>query len=201
MHRTVHRKRVARRQKRTRTQVAPCTGVRDHAPVTLRPHTKKFSAEDRERLGVAVQRAREADPRYRNRPAFVKAFHLGLTSLVNLETGKPVGPSVYEAVARALPNWTEDTPVSILQGGPIPPTMSESSPRPAVSDADVERLAQLWTRVARMSYGETQDMAQYIRSISGEDAAKRFLRLAFEIQEQARREARERESETVSDHK
>lgn len=121
-----------KRRKMHVTRVAPCPGVRDHADVTLRPHTKMFPLEARERLGLAIQRAREA-ANYLSRPAFAKTLPIGLTSLVKLETGKPVGPTVYEAVARMLPNWTEDTPVSILEGGPIPAGAAESTslqPRP-----------------------------------------------------------------------
>lgn len=84
-----------------------------------RPHTKDYSPEARERLGLAVQRAREAAG-HTFRPSFADKTGVGITSLVKLERGKPVGPYVYEGAARHLPNWTEDTPRDILEGGPAP---------------------------------------------------------------------------------
>lgn len=38
-----------------------------------------------------------------------------MRSLLKLERGAPVGPQVYEAAARQLPEWDEDTPVAILR--------------------------------------------------------------------------------------
>jgi hypothetical protein len=60
-------------------------------------------------------RAREADG-HMYRPSFATLAGISVASLLKLETGKPVGPSVYEAVARALPEWTEETPRKILEG-------------------------------------------------------------------------------------
>jgi hypothetical protein len=96
-----------------------------------RVHTREFSAEARERLGLAITRAREASG-HPHRPSFAKVAGLSVRSIVNLEAGTPVGPSVYEAAARALPGWNEDTPRMILEGSPAPeivvPTRAE--PRP-----------------------------------------------------------------------
>jgi hypothetical protein len=110
----------------------PCTAVRHHEPVTaLRPHTKLYTQGDRERLGLAFVRAREAAG-YPARPAFSQVSGVGKTSLFKLEKGDPVGPAVYEAAARALPNWTEDTPRLILEGSPPPPivTAEQASEEP-----------------------------------------------------------------------
>lgn len=97
-----------------------CTVVRHDVPMPAqRVHTKEYAAEDRERLGLAVTRAREASG-HPYRPSFAKAAGLSVRSIVNLETGKPVGPVVYEAAARLLPGWTEDTPREILDGGAVP---------------------------------------------------------------------------------
>jgi len=119
--------------------------VRDDAPVAQRPHTKEFTAEDRRRLGLAAIRAREAAG-HPKRPSFRDASGVSVRSNVKLESGDPIGPYVYEAYARALPNWTEDTPVTILNGGPIPPpAKGEEKPRmvegPELRD-DIER--QFW---------------------------------------------------------
>lgn len=55
---------------------------------------------------------------------------VSLRSLEKLEGGDVgVGQKVLFAVARALPGWTEDTPKTILEDGPIPPTVAEA-PRP-----------------------------------------------------------------------
>jgi transcriptional regulator with XRE-family HTH domain len=80
-------------------------------------------------LALAVAKAREAAG-YSTRTAFAKAVGKSIRSINALEAGDPtVGQSVLFAVARVLPNWTEDTPKTILEGGPIPPTVAEM-PRP-----------------------------------------------------------------------
>jgi len=105
-------------------KLAPCPGVRNHAEVVTgqRPHTRDYPDAARTRLGVIITRTRQAIG-YKGRPEFTSIAGVGLTSLVKLETGKPVGPDVYEAVARALPGWTEDTPLLILEGADAPPVM------------------------------------------------------------------------------
>lgn len=123
-------KRQARRSRRRHISAVSCQIVRHHDGVTARrPHTKLYEQSDRERLGKAVARAREAAG-FKFRPAFEKASGVGSTSLYKLEAGDPVGPTVYEAAARALPNWTEDTPRLILEGADPPPTtpMEQAAP-------------------------------------------------------------------------
>lgn len=93
---------------------------------SLRPHTKLYAAEARRRLGTAVTRAREADG-FPYRPAFATAAKVGLRSLVKLEQGDPVGPTIYEAVARVLSSWTVETPRRILEGE-APPPLSVTAP-------------------------------------------------------------------------
>lgn len=106
-----------------------------HVRVTgRRPHTKSYSQENREILGLAFARARESNGW--SRPAFSRLSGVGKTSLYKLETGIAVGPTVYEAAARALPGWTEATPKIILDGGPIP--SNESQPEPAASNEGVD---------------------------------------------------------------
>lgn len=97
-----------------------------------RVHTRAFSDEARERLGLAVMRAREASG-HPYRPSFARATGLSVRSIVKLEGGEPVGAPVYEAAARGLPGWDEDTPRVILEGGPIPEAKPQSKPDPRVS--------------------------------------------------------------------
>jgi len=120
-----HRGRHARR-------VAACTSVNHHEHVApRRPNTREFSQGDRDQLGKAVTRARERAGYTWAR--LTEAAGIGKTSLFKLERGEPVGPKVYEAVARALPDWDEDTPVTILRGGPVPsPAKSTAASREAV---------------------------------------------------------------------
>lgn len=92
-----------------------------------RPHTRDFSGYARERLGLAVTRAREAAG-YPFRPSFAAEAHISVRSLVKLEQGDPVGARIYESAARVLPNWDEDTPLTVLRDGPIPPTVADEPP-------------------------------------------------------------------------
>lgn len=107
-----------------------CATVRDDASVPSprkpdpRPHTKTYSQEARERLGLAVVRAREAAG-YTHRPALSDKVGISVRSIVKLEQGDPVGPPVYEAVARALPHWDVTTPKAILEGAAAPPLEGE----------------------------------------------------------------------------
>lgn len=161
----------------------PCTGVRHHAPVTvLRPHTRRYSEDARTRLGIAVTRAREALG-HQFRPSFVEVVHgVGLTSLVKLETGKPVGPAVYEAVARALPNWTEDTPVTILEGGPVP----ELAARPQPTESQ-RRIASI---VAEL---------EYFRELLGPEDFDRMMALANAMYHERRRRESSKSDNAESD--
>lgn len=121
-------------------RVSSCTNVSHHVSVTaLRPHTKQYDQVARDALGLAVTRAREAAGY--SRPAFAKVSGVGKTSLYKIESGIPVSASVYEAVARALPRWTEDTPRIILEGGPIPPTETkEPNAAPREEEAPAQEL-------------------------------------------------------------
>jgi hypothetical protein len=102
--------------------------VRDTAPmVDPRPHTRSFPEQARRTLGLAIVRAREAVG-YPKRPAFAATAGISVRSLLKVESGDPVGASVYEAVARVLPGWDEDTPRRILEGGPVPRVESGAPP-------------------------------------------------------------------------
>lgn len=106
--------------------------VRDDALMTAaRPHTKLYPDRARETLGLAITRAREAAG-YPTRPTFANLAKISVRSLVKVETGDPVGPAVYEAVARALPGWDEDAPRVVLEGGPIP--QPGTQPEPDLAD-------------------------------------------------------------------
>ena len=93
-----------------------------------RLRTRDYSKDARNRLGEAVVRAREAAG-FKYRTHFAKAAGgINVRSLEMLENGdEGVGQSILFAVARALPNWTEDTPRRILEDEhfPIPPTAQE----------------------------------------------------------------------------
>ncbi|RKT82748.1 hypothetical protein SAMN05421805_104219 [Saccharopolyspora antimicrobica] len=104
-----------------------------------------------------------------------------MASLLKLETGKPVGPSVYEAVSRALPNWTEDTPRVILEHGQIPQPATETEPHeaePAPTSEDLteridrfveatQRLVMEEKRLAKMRE-EVYREGEELRAIFGE---------------------------------
>jgi hypothetical protein len=123
-----------------------CAMVRDDARVAAkRPHTREFDQDRRDKLGLAIQRAREAAG-HPFRPSFAELAGPGLSlrSLVKLEQGEPVGASVYEAAARALAkyfeDWSEDTPRAILEDDLTPAnvrrecgsaTSDETEPDPA----------------------------------------------------------------------
>lgn len=154
----------------------------------------------RKTLGQYIFAARLAAG-YDTQLAFSKAIGVSEASVANAERGGgSVGRRVFAKIEGGL-KWAPNTCMGYLETGDESALPGGPSSGMA-SDPDVERLAQLWTRVAHMSYSETQAMAQYIRRVSGEAAAKRFLLLAFDIQEQARRENTQRdERESVSDHK
>jgi hypothetical protein len=138
----------------------------------LRPHTKDYPTDARERLGLAVQRAREAAD-YPFRPAFAKATGIGMTSLVKLERGQPVGPLVYETVARQL-GWTEDTPRAILEGGPIP----DPAPRVRETEAPSTEMSEARKRLVQMSNAELAlRIAEYAEAMGGEEAGKLLERI------------------------
>jgi hypothetical protein len=151
-------------------------GARVAAP---RPHTRDFTHDARVRLGIAVTRAREVDHGYR--PSFAEVAGFSVRSLIKLEQGVPVGPKVYEAAARALPGWTEDTPVDILNGGPIPPTAKpakkEKPPR--------EHAAEDRTWMRTLSEEEFLDYIEFIRAKRGATAALKVMREIVEERERS----------------
>lgn len=148
--------RKKRRRRRGDGPIVLCAVMSHHERVTARrPHTKLYDKTDRVRLGLSVARAREAAG-YPFRPAFEKASGVGSTSLWKLENGDPVGPLVYEAVARALPGWTEDTPRQILEGASPPePPAGESAPgeppkpRPEDFESDYEYMLAVYAHLRR----------------------------------------------------
>lgn len=157
-------KRYKRLQHRKRHS-APYVLVRYGALVAgTRPHTREFSQEARERLGVAVTRAREAlgHPR---RPSFVKLLTISIRSLVKLEDGDPVGAAVYEAVARELPGWTEDTPREILDGGPVPSaraaTASAARTPHEWSAAERAQMAAMTMDAVMATYSDLRRRSEY----------------------------------------
>lgn len=143
-------KRKSPTQKRTnRSPVAQCGTMRDHYAVPTRKlSTTNFSPEARERLADAVAAARIADG-HLYRTTFARAAGIrSLRSLELLEAGDPgVGQAILIKVAQALPNWTEDTPKTILEGGPIPPTFVEP---PAPTDINEEMLESLHLLTAQL---------------------------------------------------
>ena len=99
--------------------------MRHNAPMaSSRVRTANYSPEARQRLGDAAAKAREALGM--SRPQLVAAAAaagvvLNKKSLELVETGQPgVGQSFLFALGRFLPNWTEDTPRKILEGGSAP---------------------------------------------------------------------------------
>jgi len=175
----------SQRQKRLQRRVkhrASCTLVRYGACVAeTRPHTRDYSPEARQRLGLAVQRAREAMGPHPYRPSFALLIGKSVRSLVKLEQGDPVGPTVYEAAADHLPGWTRDTPKAILEGGEPPP----------LQDAPVEDVAPMSAarrRWVEMTHEEIAERIAEVADLQGPKAAGELLRSVME----ARAEARQR---------
>lgn len=151
--------------------MAWCVTVRHDALVTsVRPHTRDYTDEARQSLGLAFTRARELAG-HKWRPSFAKAAGIAVRSLVKLEKGEPVGPTVYEAAARALPGWTEDTPRAILEGGEAPigePAGAERDPDSISEDEEDEALT--------IMYGV------YKRQFGPQEAARRIAQEKRELQ-------------------
>jgi hypothetical protein len=125
--------------------------MRDYASMGTQKklRTANYDSEARARLGHAVKIAREAAG-FMFRTRFAKAAGIkSVRSLEYLEAGEPkVGESILFAVGRALPNWDEDTPRTILEGGPVPPTETPEPPTPRYPvelDDDFER--EVWDRM------------------------------------------------------
>lgn len=171
--------------------------VRDDAPVTeARPNTKIFDRDARERLGLAVQRAREGAG-WPYRPGFVKGLRgVSVSSLLKLEKGEPVGPTVYEAVARKLPGWTEETPRIILEGGDIPPPQAGvtaaaghaglgGARNSATGQVDVTTLAAQYLSTGKIDRVDAirvlVAMIPGIRRNAGDDAANELWQKAMQL--------------------
>jgi hypothetical protein len=124
-----------------------------------RPHTREFEQEARERLGLAVERAREgAGHPYRPSFAAVAGTPLSVRTLLKLEKGEPVSAKVYEAAGRTLAtyysDWNVDTPLVILRGSdddvpsgvPREEGAKSSDDKPSLEELDpdsVESLRQI----------------------------------------------------------
>lgn len=129
--------------------------------------TANYSESARVRLADAVIKAREAAG-YRWRTDFARAIQVSVRSLGALEQAEPtVGRSILFAVGRALPNWTEDTPRIILEGGPIP---SAARPRRPLAEWTTPEAIDEAERLVR----ETGDDAEGLRFMRRwADAVKR----------------------------
>lgn len=182
--RTLSGRSRARQRTNWARQVAPCPGVNHHEQVSVdRPHTKEFSQQARDTLGLAFMRAREAAGH--TWLTFIEVAKIGRTSLFKLENGVPVGPKVYEAAARALRDqgWTPDTPVSILRGEPAP----ESALQPQVEG--------VWTQ-------EDENLLQAVTLILKQKGLEPTRELVEAMQEEVmrlraeQRAERDRSSET-----
>ena len=150
--------------------MAPCIVMRHDAQMaSLRPHTKLYPAEARKRLGIAITRARETAG-YAYRPALAEASGLSVRSILKLEQGEAVGAAVYEAVARVLPGWTEDTPRLVLEGGDPPPLserQSSAAPGPVASRAFTSDELELAVLLARKGMS-TEEILRVIDSLPGQ---------------------------------
>jgi transcriptional regulator with XRE-family HTH domain len=113
-----HKRRLGTRQ------VVLCTNLRHSARVQDRRQLRTADYDDhaRERLGSAIAKARVASG-HKRRTTFARAAGVSVRTVAAVERGEPtVGQSSLFAIGRTLPNWTEDTPKTILEGGAVPPT-------------------------------------------------------------------------------
>lgn len=145
--------------------------MHDNAPVPPSQVTTADYPEDaRQRLGLAATRAREASGWIR-RADFAERAGISLRSLVKLEQGRPgVGRKVLDAVGRAIPSWSEDTPWGILKGEPIPSSMPADVDGAGHSDTEEwpEWLTPEWRAVlsdalARQGMTLTPEAARIMR--------------------------------------
>jgi hypothetical protein len=113
-------------------------------------------------------RAREADG-HMYRPSFARRAGISVASLLKLETGKPVGPTVYEAVARALSSWTEGTPRHILDGGEPPSHAAQAVTTERAEPAEDDRFQQARKKVIGLAGIFSEDrilgMLSYIDNV------------------------------------
>jgi hypothetical protein len=132
----------------------------------------------------------------RSRDALAEAASISIRSVAKLEAPvgePPVGASVLEAVARALPGWTVDTPRLILDGGPAPnPEGVPEHPSPAVTEIDTE---QAWTEQDEQRYRLLRDM---LRS-QGLEMTPRALRIMKEEFDRLEAESRSEDQATQGD--
>lgn len=164
----------------------PCAMVRDDALMTpLRPHTKHYPEDARKQLGLAVTRARQAAG-YPYRPAFARDTGISVRSIVKLEQGDPVGADVYEAAARVLPGWNEDTPKAVLEGAepPAPPGIeAENRPLTPKPEPDDEG----WT-------DEDEELMESVRELARKARVKRLRpRVVQALLEEIARDMAERD--------
>ncbi|MGH3888369.1 MAG: helix-turn-helix domain-containing protein [Pseudonocardiaceae bacterium] len=120
--------------------------------VPLRLSTADYPESARNRLAVAVVRAREAAGLTSQQDLADRA-EVSKRSVVYVEKGEPrVGRKVLEKIGRVLPGWTEDTPREILEGAEPPgldrdPASDETvqEPQPGDYPDQMEYLnAQYW---------------------------------------------------------
>jgi hypothetical protein len=155
-----------------------------------RVRTANYPAAARRTLGDAALKAREALGM--SRPEMVDAaaargITLNKKSIELIETAQPgVGQSILFALGRFLPNWTEDTPRAILEGGPIPPTATMLPTTPAQPAAPYEFSAEARARMVSMTIREVLAFVEHELISRGEEAADR----AFDEIARVRREAR-----------
>lgn len=161
-----------------------------------RTRTANYSEAARRRLGDAVAIARQAAG-HKFRPTFAREHEgLNVSSLELLENGKPgVAEAVLFAVGRALPNWTEDTPRVILEGGPIPPTADPDAPRASEPRRTHEWSASFRARALETSDEEHLAEARRIRIEDGRRAQLRYLNAVFQIKSEAAEAAASAETE------
>lgn len=144
-----------------------------------RPHTRDYAPEARQRLGLAVQRAREAMGPHPYRPSFATLIGKSVRSLVKLEQGDAVGPTVYEAAADHLPGWTRDTPKAILEGGDPPPLREAAQPEETPVSAARRRIIE-------MSHEQIAERIAEVAEVQGPKAAGELLKSLLAIREEAR---------------
>lgn len=171
-----------KRQLRSSGQVATCSGLHYSARVAgiRRLRTADYSEAARARLGQAVVKARQAAG-HKWRTNFARAARISVRSVSAIEQAEPtVGQANLYAVGRALPNWDEDTPRVILEGGPIPSNEPESSDLVRIA---VNALADLEIRGADATL-YNQELARWEHILGGEanitDVRKEAHRVAGE---------------------
>lgn len=110
------------------------------------------------------------------RPSFAALIGKSVRSLVKLEQGVPVGPTVYEAAADHLPGWTRDTPKAILDG---------SSP-PTAHEAQETEVSAARRRIIEMSDMEIALRIAEVAEVEGGEAAGKLLGRIWAIRSEAR---------------